>query len=545
MSNVAHYLQEHLLGEVLTAPDVRKYFSTDAGIFTVTPAMVVYPRNENDVRKTARFTWQLAERGRTIPITARGLGTDRSGSAIGRGIILVFPGHMNRILEYDGKNGTVTIEPGLNFGKLQQTLHTHGRFIPSFPASLEFSTLGGAIANNAGGEKSVKYGSIINYVKALKVVLANGEIIETKRISKRELNKKLGLASFEGEVYRSLDNLIEANKDTIAKMKRSVTKNTAGYNLQNVRAKDGSFDLTPLFVGSEGTLGIVTEAELSTEPYNPSTTLIAAFLDDIKLAEEIITELRNLPDGPSAAELIDERLLNVVSKQNPNQLKGLIKGPVPKLILMIEFDNLSSRVQKRMTKKTIKILKNSQVSYHVESDDEGKEKLWKIRHAASTFVAQAEGSLKALPVIDDGIVPVDRFNEYLEGIYKLCSTYHLQTGVWGHIADGNLHMQPFLDLSHVGDRQKIFRILDDYYKFVIKLGGSTSGEHGDGRLRAPYLSELYGPEAYIVLQKLKKIFDPYNTMNPGVKVNVSLDDIKPLLRNEYSLDHLYDHLPHA
>src|SRR5260370_503113 len=155
MSKIAHYLQEHLLGEVLVSPGVRRYFSIDASIFSVTPSVVVYPRNENDVRKAARFSWQLAERGRTIPITARGLGTDRSGAAIGSGIIMVFPGHMNRVLEFDSKTGNVIIEPGINFGKLQQTLHTHGRFLPPFPASLEYSTVGGAIANNSGGEKSV------------------------------------------------------------------------------------------------------------------------------------------------------------------------------------------------------------------------------------------------------------------------------------------------------------------------------------------------------------------------------------------------------
>src|SRR5436190_15849940 len=128
MNKVAHYLQEHLVGEVVTSDDARKHFSTDASIFTIIPSIVAYPRNENDVRKTARFTWQLAERGRTIPITARGLGTDRSGAAIGSGIIMAFPGHMNRILEFDSKTGNVIVEPGINFGKLQQTLHTHGRF---------------------------------------------------------------------------------------------------------------------------------------------------------------------------------------------------------------------------------------------------------------------------------------------------------------------------------------------------------------------------------------------------------------------------------
>src|SRR5579859_5433683 len=156
MSKAAHYLQEHLLGEVMTSPDARKYFATDSSIFTLAPALVVYPRNENDVRKTARFTWQLAERGRIIPITARGSGTDQTGASLGNGIMLVFPAHMNRILELDTKVNVVAVEPGINFAKLQQTLHTHGRFLPPSPASAEYSTIGGAIANNASGEKSFK-----------------------------------------------------------------------------------------------------------------------------------------------------------------------------------------------------------------------------------------------------------------------------------------------------------------------------------------------------------------------------------------------------
>ena len=151
MNKVAHYLQEHLAGEVMTSVDARKYFSTDGSVFEVVPAIIAYPRNENDVRKTARFSWQLAERGRVIPITARGAGSDQSGAAIGEGIILVFPAHMHKILEFDSKSGDVSVEPGVNYGKLQQTLHTHGRFLPPFPASIQYSTIGGAVGNNAGG----------------------------------------------------------------------------------------------------------------------------------------------------------------------------------------------------------------------------------------------------------------------------------------------------------------------------------------------------------------------------------------------------------
>jgi FAD/FMN-containing dehydrogenase len=545
MNKVAHYLQEHLVGEVITSSDARKYFSTDASIFSVTPAIVVYPRNENDVRKTARFTWQLAERGRTIPLTARGSGTDQSGAALGSGIMLAFPAHMNRILELDGKSGSVIVEPGINYGKLQQTLHTHNRFLPPFPASYEFSTIGGAIANNASGEKTVKYGSTRAFVQSLRVVLANGEVIETKRLNKRELNKKLGLSTLEGEIYRNLDTLIEENQEPLQQMNLSVSKNSTGYALNLVKRKDGSFDLTPLFVGSQGTLGIVTEATLTTEVYNPNNTLILAFFDDLKVAEEALLELRNLPEMPSAIEMVDDQLLNFVHEHNPNQLKSLLKAPFPKLVLLIEFDNPSERVQKRMSKKTVKILKKLQINYQVEQDPLQREELWKIRHSAASVLTHTSGAAKALPIVEDGIVPLERFGDYLSAVYKLFQRYNLRIATWGHAGDANLHMQPFLDLSQVGDRQKIFRLLDDYYNLVISLGGSTSGEHGDGRLRAPYLPQLYGQQIYELFIRTKQVFDPYGTLNPGVKIDVTTDDLKPLLRQEYSMEHLYDHLPRS
>lgn len=545
MNKVAHYLQEHLTGEVMTGSDARKYFSTDTSVFSVIPAMVVYPRGEGDVRKAARFTWQLAERGRIIPMTARGSGTDQGGAALGEGILLVFPAHMNRVLELDGKTGTVTVEPGINYGKLQQTLHTHNRFLPPFPASLEYSTIGGALGNNAAGEKSVKYGDTREYVKSLRVVLANGEVIETRRLSKRELNKKLGLGTFEGEIYRNLDTLLEENADIVKSFKLGVSKNSAGYDLLDVKRKDGSFDLTPLFVGSQGTLGIITEATLDTVPHNPNTTLIAALIDDFGVAQELLLELRQLPEMPSALEVVDNKLLEFVHQYNPNQLKGIIDPPFTKLVLLIEFDNHNERTQKRLTKKTIKLLQKYQIPYRQEQDAQKKEELWKIRHSAASVVAYSESGSKALPIIEDGIVPEEKFKEYIDGIYALFERHGLRAAFWGHAGNANLHMQPFLDLSQVGDRQKVFRLMDEYYKMVIEMGGSTAAEHGDGRLRGPYLPFLVGNEMYGLYQKVKQVFDPYGTMNPGVKVNVTFDSVRPLLRQEYSIDHLYDHMPRS
>jgi FAD/FMN-containing dehydrogenase len=545
MSKVAHYLQEHLVGDVITSPDARRYFATDTSIFALTPAIVVYPQNENDVRKTARFTWQLAERGRVIPITARGSGTDQTGAAIGSGVMMVFPAYMNKVLELDPKSGSVAIQPGLNYGKLQQTLHTHGRFLPPYPASLEYSTVGGAIANNAAGEKSIKYGSTRNFVRSLRVVLANGEVIETRRLSKRELNKKLGLSSLEGEIYRQLDTILEENKSLIEQSKRDVSKNSAGYHLLDLKRKDGSIDLTQLLVGSQGTLGIITEAVIETEAFNPHTTLISAKFRSVEDAAKAVVELKGLAAVPSAVEMVDDNLLNFIDRNNPNQLKSLVEKPLPKVILLVEFDDANTRVQKRMAKKAKKILERYNATCEVESESEQQERLWKIRHAAASISAFHDGGNKALPIIEDGTVPIEKFGEYVESVYAMIDRHHIDVALWGHAGSGNLHMQPMLDISQLGDRQKIFRLMDEYHKLVIDMGGTISGEHGDGRLRGAYLPLQYGQELYDIFVKVKSIFDPHGTINPGVKVGITLDDVKPLLRNEYNLAHLYDHLPRS
>lgn len=547
MSKVAFYLQEHLHGEVIATVPARRYFSTDASIFSVPPAMIVYPKDENDVRKTARFAWQLAERGRVIPVTARGSGTDLNGAALGSGIILAFPAHMHRILELDEKSGTVVVEPGTNYGKLQQTLQTHGRFLPPAPASLEYSTIGGAVANNATGDRSVKYGDTRAFVKGLRVVLSNGEVIETRRLSKREVNHKLGLSTFEGEIYRAIDSLVEGGQDALDKVATlAVARNGAGYALGDIKRRDGSFDLTPLIVGSQGTLGIVTEIAMDTEILSQESSLYVAYFDDLQHLQAAVTELRGLPDVPSAIEMVDGHLLDIAHEFNANLLKGIISPPFPKAVLLVEFDTTGDRAKKKLGKRAQKIFERYASHHQLETNREDQERLWSIRHAAAIVMnASGDNRRKAVPVIGDGIVPIEHLGEFIDGTYKVFSHNQVQVAIWGHAGDGNLHAEPVLDLAQVGDRQKAFRMLDDYNNLVISLGGSTSVQAGDGRLLAPYLQQLYGGEMYELFQKVKQVFDPYGLLNPGVKINVRLEDIKPLVRQEYSLEHLADHMPHS
>lgn len=543
MSKIAHYLQEHLAGEVLTSESARNYFSTDASVFEVKPKIIVYPRNTSDVRKTNRFSWQLAERGKILPITSRGKGSDVSGAAIGEGIILVFPAHMNRLIELDTGKGYARVQPGIIYKNIQNTLHTHGQFLPPYPASLDYSTIGGSIANNSSGEKSIKYGATDVFVKELDVVLANGELIHTMRLSKRELNRKKGLTTFEGEVYRQIDGLLTDNADKIEKAKKNVTKNSTGYNLADVKRKDGSFDLTPLMVGSQGTLGVITQATMNTAKYNPNTTLISAHFDDLDSAQKAILKLVDM--GVSALEMVDKNLLQFVHDNNPQQLKDLVEEPFPEVLLLIEFDDVNDRKQKKGVKKAIKALSGLAKEYSVARDEHEREMLWKIRHSAAAVNWHDHDNKKAVPIIEDGIVPRAKFTQYIRGIHDLFEKYKLDVAIWGHAGDANLHVQPFLDLSKVGDRQKVFKIMDDYYELVLGLGGSTSGEHNDGRLRGSFLPDVYGDEIYELFKKVKKVFDPYGTMNPGVKIDVTREDAIGLLRKEYSVDHLLDHMPRS
>ena len=544
MSKIGHYLQEHLLGEVTESADTRSFFSTDMSIFSITPSVIVFPRSEHDVRKTARFTWQLAERGKVVPITARGAGTDYSGAAIGQGIVISFPAHMNRIVQLDTKSGAIIVEPGLTYGRLQQTLHTHDRFLPPFPSSIEFSTVGGAVANNASGVKSYKYGTTLDYVKSLRVVLANGEVITTGRLSKRELSKKLGLTTFEGEVYRQIDALVEEHKDTIAKMIPKTSKNTAGYNIADVKLANGSIDLTPLFVGSQGTLGIITEITLGTEDFNPETTLFMANFESVDSACEAVLALKQLPDEPSAIELVDGQLLSFIERLNPNQLKNCFdEKNLPKVVLFVEIDSISERNRRKQAKRVRQVFERLATSYKEATDYTEQTRLWKVRETSAGLLAHSEKHLKAVPIIDDAIVPVEGMATLIKGAYKLFSDARLQIGIWGHAGSGNLHIFPFFDLSQLGDRQRAFRLYEEYYKLVLSLDGSTSGQHNDGRLRAPLLPRQFGSEGYAVLQKIKTIFDPHGILNPGVKTGVSLDDIKPIVRNSYSLNYLHTHMP--
>ena len=541
MSKIAHYLQEHLVGEVTDSVEVRRYFSRDASILEIMPAVVVYPASENDVRKTVRFSWQLAERGKLLPITARGGGTDTSGAAIGGGVIMSFTAHMNRILALDPKKEFVTVEPGITYHNLQQTLYTHGLFLPPVPATAGYATIGGGLANNSVGEKTVKYGDMRRHTEKLSVVLSNGEVIETGPIGKRELNKKLGLTSLEGDIYRAIDTLIEENNQLIQDEKKQVRAlyNRSGYNIFDVKKK-GSFDLTPLFLGSQGSLGVITEATLQLARHNPQTELCIVSLPDLAALHDILTRIIDL--RPSACEMVNKAALQQVNRLNPTQLKGVVDYPADAIHLVVEFDDGKEAAQKKALKSLVKLVGQSGGHWLIARNQDERDKINKLRRSVATLFWESRGGANALPVAEDVSLPLDRLTDFLHQAHRAYTNSELVPAIWGHAGDGIVRMQPLLNLSQVGDRQKIYKVSDFIYKTAVTMGGSISGSNGDGRVRAPYMGHVYGPEMHKLMLGIKKIFDPHGILNRGVKTATAAE-VKAALRSDYSHSR-HDHLPY-
>lgn len=541
MNRLAQYLQEHLDGEVTTSPDAREYFSTDASIFKVAPQLVVYPRSESDIRKLAKFAWQLSERGRNIPLTARAYGTDYSGGSLGSGILINFSAHLNKLLTLDPNKGLTTVQPGMNFGALQQIMMTHGHYFPAAPASFEYSSIGGAVANNAGGRRSIKYGNTQEFINSIRLVLANGEVIDTGIVTKKELSKKKAQATLEGEIYRTLDNILTDNAELIEKTRPFLAANNSGYDIWSVKDAKGNFNLTKLIAGSQGTLGLISEISLEAESFNPNTSLVVSFYDNLDKLTAAVNEIKKLQ--PSSLEIIDSNLLDFLDIASPNHLQKIIRKPHPKIILLTEFDELSYRKQKKLAKKSIKILEKFALKAIITKDPFDQEDYWKMRDSAAAVLWQSATSKKPLPIIGDAVVPSERLNEYIVKLYRLCDEFDVSKALWGHAGESNLQMMPAFDLSQVGERQKVIKMMNAYYKMATDLGGSITGQLNDGRLRGPFVEMMYGSQLYQIFKQVKQVFDPYGSLNPGVKIDVNLADIQKQIRSDYNLSHLYNYMP--
>ncbi|MDX2775899.1 FAD-binding oxidoreductase [Streptomyces caniscabiei] len=531
MSKVAAYLQEHIKGKVSTNAAVLRAASTDESVLAMTPEMVIYPKVTSDVRKVLRFAWQLAEKGHVLSVTPRGYGGDQTGAAIGKGAVIVLPAHMNRIFELDSKQKLVRVQAGTSARALNDALQLQGMAVPALAAEPYDSTIGGAVANNTRGPLSGRYGDMSEWVHQAEVVLATGEVLQTERLSKRELQKKKGLQTFEGEIYRSVDALIDDNQGLIADKLADLPSNAGYSSIAKVKQKDGSFDLTPLFAGSQGTLGIISELILRTEFMSAHRTAAIATFKSADSARDAVDKLAELE--PAFLEYFDNALFTIAAAQGKTyDFYKNAPGPV-KAVILVGFDAFSERANHRKLKKVSKLLSHPDTEV-VIADGEDVEDLLAVRDVASYLLLPSEKELYAPALFDGVYIPNEQFTIFAQGVQELSRNYDVVLPLYSRELEGIVFTRPLLRMNRVGDKQKMFKLLDEYAQLIAKVGGSLVAQDGEGRLKTRHARAQMDDDIVALFDAVKSIFDPYNILNPGVKQDIEPRVVASHVRTDFS-----------
>lgn len=542
MSKIAQYLNEHISGEVSTKPEVRATFSTDASFLTISPEMVVYPRVTNDIRKVARFAWQLAEKGHSLTITARGGGSDLTGAAIGTGIILNTTAHLTNIFELDVKQKLVRLQPGVMFKTLNDALRLQGLHIPSAPASAAYSTVGGAIANNASGILSEVNGATLDWVHQLEIVLANGDVLQTERISKRELNRRKGLQTLEGEIYRKIDGLLVDNEQLIHDKIATDVVDGAGYaGLAKVKRRDGSFDLTPLLVGSQGTLGLISEVIMKTEFVNQHYAVGVAAFESRETARDAADELARLQ--PTYLEYIDGQLFAEALTRGKTYAfyrDGFAEGAV----LVFGFSDFSERTRARSLKKAEKLLQAKGAFVSSSTDQSEAEALATAREVTALHITPEAAEDSTPPILDGAYIPSARLEDFTIALDALAAKHHIQLPLYGSVLSSIYTVRPTLQLKKVGDRQKVLKLLDEYAELIESHKGHLIGQGGEGRAKATFAYKHIDDDILALYEQVRQAFDPYGTLNAGVKQTADLKTLVAQLRDTYDMSAFAQYSPY-
>ncbi|MFZ2303550.1 MAG: FAD-binding oxidoreductase [Minisyncoccia bacterium] len=517
-------------GEILRDSENLIQYENDYSLFEVKPDIVVKPKNVADIKNLVTFVSNKKIAGDLLSLTARAAGTGMSGGALSESIVIDVT-NLNHIKSVSAER--VVVEPGVFYRDMDLATKEKGVIMPSFPASRELCAVGGMVGTNASGEMTLSYGSTENWVKRLKVVLSDGNEYEFGPLTAEELDEKKKIKGFEGEIYCRMHELLEKNYDVIKRAKPKVAKNSTGYALWNVWDKK-IFDLTKLFTGSEGTLGIFTEIEFALIKPNEYRKLVVMFLPNLDMISKVVP--RMLAHKPETFESYDDNTFKFAIRFFPDIVKsmktGIIKlglsfipevlmvlrGGTPKLVLLAEFTGTTEEEASQKAQEAFDDMKQFHVQSEIMHNQKDAKKFWTIRHESFNLLRNHGGKNKTAPFIDDIIVDPKKLPEFLPRLALVMKEYKLTYTIAGHIGDGNLHIIPLMNLRNARDRDIVMELSQKVFDLVFEFGGSMSAEHNDGLVRTAYLRQMYGEKIYHLFEETKNIFDPKNIFNPGKKV---------------------------
>jgi len=539
-------------GELDDSAAAKEKYSHDASMFELVPQLVVMPKDAKDVQTLVKLVAKEKSAMPELSVTARSAGTDMAGGAINESVIVDFNAHFTKVERVTSEEAQT--QPGVFYRDFEKETLKKNALMPSYPASRDLCTVGGMVANNSGGEKSLEYGKVKDFVNELHVVFADGNEYVVKPLNKKELDKKIAQKDYEGNIYKRIYDLCEAHYDEIKAAKPNVSKNSMGYTLWEVWDREaGIFDLTKLIVGSEGTLGFVTDITYRLVPHRPHSGLLVLFLKNIDSLGELIPKV--LEHKPATFESFDDATLWLSIRFMPAFLKmlgvkrfihllitlipdglQLLRG-IPKLILMVEFNGETEDEVRAKVKALHRDLGEYRARYEIngfeEDPTEGKsEKFWIMRRYSFQILRSKVKDKHTAPYIDDFIVPPENLAEFLPKLQKIIKKYGLFATIAGHMGDGNFHVIPLMKIEDPKERKKIEPSQKEVNELVLKYGGSLSGEHNDGLVRGPWLEAQFGKEVVGLFHEVKAIFDPANIFNPHKKADADW---------EYSYSHIRDH----
>ena len=508
---LAHALEGQIDGEVRFDKLSRALYSTDASVYQIEPIGVVAPRTRDDLVRVVRICSEFR-----CPLTMRGGGTSQAGQAIGPGLVVDTSKYLNHILHVDAERRQARVEPGVVLDQLNLAVRQHGlRFAPD-PSTASRATIGGMMANNSSGARSVLYGKTIDHVIAQEVVLADGSVTRLHALSPAELETICAADSLEATCYRTVRQLASDLSGEIDRRFPKVLRRVGGYNLDEFTEPDQAFNLAKLMVGSEGTLGVVLEATLSLVPLpSAKAVMVIQFAD---LLESLAATPLILGHEPSAVEVMDRFILDH-TKQNAalHAIRSSFVEGDPGAILCVEFyadrpEDLPPRLD--ALEQDLRHHRLGDRYHHVLAAD-AQARVWSIREVALGLSMAMKDDAKSLAFVEDTAVSPDRLRDYIERFLGIVRRHKVQAGVYAHASVGCLHVRPVVNMKTEAGVQTFEAIAGEVADLVLEYGGALSGEHGDGLVRSPFMEKMFGPQLYEAFRTVKRTFDPHGIFNPG------------------------------
>jgi len=503
-------LRSCISGDVSFDEVTRGIYATDASIYQITPVAVVLPRDETDVRAAVKTAAEY-----NVSILPRGAGTSLGGQAVGTCMVVDFSKYMNKILELNVEDRWVIVQPGIILDELNAELARHGLFFAPDPATGSRATIGGLMGNNSSGTKSIIYGRTCDHVLAGNVLLSDGTTLELEELSLSDYDRRVksgGADAREAEILGGFKKIIEANSSEIEKRFPKVMRRVNGYNLDAFINTD-HWNLTNLLVGSEGTLGMFLDARLNLEPLPKCKALCTVHFTD--LLEGIRTVAVILKHEPSAVEILDADVV-VMARKNLSvaPLCGFIQGD-PQAILVVEFFGETPEEAEQKCRNLAADLQTQKLGYAWPVITEPTEQ---AKVCGLGLMLGVKGDRKPLAFIEDACVPVKSLPDYVDQISKFCKQRGIRVAMYAHASVGTIHVRPVLNMKAQEDIDHMKTIAEYAFGLIKKYGGAWSGEHGDGRVRSPFLERFFGTQIYDAFRQVKQLFDPAGLMNPGLIV---------------------------